>query len=292
MRSAAQELEPRAYSASPIGANFLLAAAGRSNGDVLFDPTVPLNDVRAGLNSMTLGAGRTFNLGGRLALATMALPYVWGTISGKVGEQAQTVTRSGLADARFKLSVNLVGTGALRPADFVKAPRRTVFGTSLTVAAPVGQYYGDKLINIGTNRWAFKPEVGLSHPVGGWQIDAAAGVWLFIANDRFYPGGSTRTQDPLFAIQSHVSYNVTRRGWVAADATWYAGADTRIDEGPPSSRQNNARFGATLSLPIGASQSVKLSLSTGASTQSGSDFTTVGVAWQYLWLDRPRSSRP
>ena len=292
MRSAAQELEPRAYSASPIGANFLLAAAGRSNGDVLFDPTVPLTDVRAGLNSTTLGAGRTFNLGGRLALATVALPYVWGTISGKVAEQAQSVTRSGLADARAKLSVNLIGGAALTPAAFVKAPRRTIIGASLTVAAPIGQYYADKLINIGTNRWAFKPEVGLSYPVGRWQLDAAAGVWLFTANDRFYPGGATRAQDPLVAIQTHASYNVTRRGWVAVDATWYAGANVHVNDGAPGSGQNNARVGATLSLPIAASQSLKVSASTGASTLTGSDFTTVGVAWQYLWLDRPKSSRP
>ena len=46
--------------------------------------------------------------------------------------------------------------------------------TSLTVNAPTGQYDGTKLINVGTNRWAFKPEVGLSHPVGR-SISSPAG---------------------------------------------------------------------------------------------------------------------
>ena len=129
---------------------------------------------------------------------------------------------------------------------------------SLTVAAPAGQYYPGKLINIGTNRWAFKPEVGLSHPIGRWNLDGAGGVWLFTANDRFYLGDSTRTQAPLFVVQGHASYNVTRRAWAAVDATWYGGADVRVDDGPPSARQNNARLGATLSLPVGASQSLKV----------------------------------
>jgi hypothetical protein len=290
--SQAQELEPRAYSASPIGANFLVAGVGRSSGDVIFDPSVPVTDVHADINAVTLGVGRTFDLGGRLALATAALPYVGGTIAGKVAEQAQSITRSGLGDVRVKLSVNLLGIPALKPAEFVKARPRTNIGASVTVAAPVGQYYRDKLINIGTNRWAFKPEVGLSYPNGRWAVDLSGGVWLFTSNRQFFRGDSTRAQDPLFAFQTHVSYNVTRRAWAALDATWYGGADVSVDGGPPASRQNNARLGATLSLPVGARQSVKFAYSTGASTRTGADFNTVAVAWQYLWFDRVRSSRP
>jgi hypothetical protein len=287
-RAAAQELEPRAYSPSPIGANFLLVGIGRSSGDVVFDPTVPVTDVNANLNAATLGVGRTFNLAGRQALVTAGLPYVWGDISGKVAEQAQRITRSGLADTRLKVSVNLWGTPALKPAEFVRQPPRTNIGTSLSVAAPSGQYLADKLINVGTNRWAFKPEIGLSHPRGRWWIDVAGGVWLFTSNDEFYPGEALRTQEALFVFQTHVSYNVTRRAWAAVDATWYGGADVRVNGGAPASRQNNTRLGGTLSLPVGARQSLKIAYSTGASTRTGSDFSTVGVAWQYLWFDRPR----
>jgi len=259
---------------------------------VIFDPTVPITDAQADLNSVTLGGGRTFSLGGRLALVTIGLPYVSGNVAGQVAEQAHSITRSGLADARIKVAVNLIGTGALAPADFVKVPPRTTFGASLAVAAPSGQYYPDKLINIGSHRWAFKPEIGLSHPVGRWEFDAAGGVWLFASNDQFYPGGALRTQDPLFQFQTHVSYNITRRAWAAIDAVWYGGADVTVNGGAPSARQNNARLGVTVSLPIGAGQSLKIAASSGASTRTGSDFTTVAVVWQYLWLDRPRPALP
>jgi hypothetical protein len=76
------------------------------------------------------------------------------------------------------------------------------------------------------------------------------------------------------------------------DATWYGGADVRVDDGPPSARQNNARLGATLSLPVGASQSLKVAYSTGASVRTGADFKTLGVAWQYVWFDRISPTRP
>ena len=45
------------------------------------------------------------------------------------------------------------------------APPRTIVGVSLLVQAPTGQYDPDRLINIGTNRWTFRPEVGVSVPV-------------------------------------------------------------------------------------------------------------------------------
>jgi hypothetical protein len=284
-RTTAQDLEPRAYSASPVGANFLVVGVGRSTGEVLFDPTVTITDVSAELNALTVGLGRTFGLARRSALVTAAVPYSWGTIEGTVAEQARQITRSGLADMRVKLSVNLRGNPAMAPAAFARAPRRTIVGTSVTVAAPIGQYDNQKLINLGTNRWSFKPEVGVSHPVGRWDLDAYAGVWLFTQNERFFPGEAVRRQDPIVTLQGHASYTLRRRTWLAFDATWYSGGKTRIDDGPPSSRQSNTRVGATVAWPIGRQQSLKVAYSTGASTRTGADFNTVVVAWQILWFD-------
>ena len=282
---AAQDLEPRAYSSSPTGTNFLIIGFLRSTGEVLFDATVPITDVDAKLNAGSIGLGRTFGLGGRMALLTAALPYSWGKIEGLVAEQARQITRSGLVDARFKLSVNLFGPPALPPAQFVKTPRRTVVGASLTAVAPTGQYDPQKLINLGSNRWAFKPEVGVSHPVGRWDLDAYAGVWLFTKNDAFFTGEATRRQDPIVAFQGHASYTIKPRAWVAVDATWYSGGKATVDNGPESSGVRNARVGATLSWPIFRWQSVKVAYSTGATTRSGTDFKTVAVAWQLVWMD-------
>jgi hypothetical protein len=281
----AQELEPRAYSASPVGTNFLVVGVGRSTGDVLFDPTVPITDVHAALNAVTVGVGRTFGLAGRLVLVTTAVPYSWGTIEGTVAEQGRQITRSGLADLRAKLSVNLRGNPAMAPAEFARAPRRTIVGASLIVAAPTGQYDNQKLINLGSNRWSFKPEVGVSRPVGRWDLDAYAGVWLFTQNERFFPGEFVRRQDPILSLQAHASYTIRSRAWLALDATWYSGGEARVDDGPPSLRQSNARVGAALAWPIGRQHSVKVAYSTGASTRAGGDFNTVAVAWQFLWFD-------
>jgi hypothetical protein len=215
---------------------------------------------------------------------TAALPYALGTMEGRVAEEARRISRSGLADARAKLSVNLWGNPALSPRAFAAAPRRRVIGTSLTIAAPTGQNAPGKLINLGANRWGFKPEVGLSQPVGRWDLDAYAGVSFFTANAQFYPGEATRQQEPVLALQGHASYRVGRRAWVAFNCTYYRGGSTSVDDAPPSALQSNTRVGGTLSLPVGGRQSLKIAGSTGAATRVGADFSTITVAWQVLWF--------
>ena len=287
----AQDLEPRAYSAAPIGLNFVLLGYTYSTGDVLLDPTLPVEDVRATVNALVVGIGRTFNLFGRTALAVAAQPYAVGDVSGRVGEQAASVSRSGLADSRLKLSMNFLGGRAMTPRDFARAPRSTILGASIAVVPPVGQYYPARLINLGANRWAFKPEVGISKPIGRWTVDAYGGVWLFTSNDQFYTGTSHRRQDPIFAAQGHMSYTWRQRLWTAFDVTWYSGGTTTINDVGKADLVRNARGGATLSLPLGGRQQLKLAYSGAISTRIGGTFRTIGAAWQFSWLDRA-PSRP
>jgi hypothetical protein len=280
----AQDMEPKAYSASPVGATFLVAAASRNTGSVVFDPTLPIRDVDARLGGIAVGIGTTFGLFGKLALASGVLPVAWGEMTGMVGEEARQITRDGLADARFRLSINLRGNDAMMLREYVKAPRQTIVGSSVTVVAPTGEYDRTKLINLGTNRWAFKPEVGVAVPKGPWDVDAYLGVWLFTPNNDFYPGGLRRTQDPVVALQGHVSYTFKPRLWLAVDGTWYSGGSTQVEEGEPVGAVSNSRLGVTLSIPAGRQQSFKISYSGGVVVRTGTDFRTLAIGYQWLWF--------
>jgi hypothetical protein len=282
----AQELEPRAYSASPVGVNFLVVSAARSTGDVLVDPSLPLQNIKATVRLYATGVGRTVDLFGRTALVLAVLPYAVAEASGDVGDETRHASRSGVADPRLKLSVNLVGGRAVHVQEFARTPRRTILGVSLTVALPLGQYQPVRLINLGANRWSFKPEAGLSHTMGRWTIEGYGGVWLFTTNREFYSGESVRTQEPVIALQAHASYTFRPRLWAATNATWYSGGTTSVDGVNKADLQRNTRLGATLSLPLVAQQSLKLSLSAGATTRAGADFMTLAAAWQVTWLDR------
>jgi len=206
----AQELEPRAYSPSPVGFNILLVAGTYNTGDLTFDPSMPVEDASASIKAGVVGYLRTLGIAGRSANLGVALPYVRGNLEGKyLGEQLE-LYRSGLGDPRVRLAINLRGAPAMTPKEFMARKLGTIIGASLVVSVPTGQYDSTKLINIGNNRWAFKPEVGISREFGRWTLEGCAGVWLFTDNNNFY-GGKTRTQDPITSLQTHVIYTFKPR---------------------------------------------------------------------------------
>lgn len=280
-----QDLEPHAYSPSPAGVSFLVFGFGRSSGGVVLDPTIPVTNVQATLYTPVVGVGHTFGLFGRETLVTGSLPYAWGKVTGAVGNEQGEITRSGLADLNLKFSINLHGCPAQTPREFAAARHKAmIVASSVTIDAPSGQYSSTKLINLGTNRWAFKPELGVSFPVKRFDFDGYVATWFFGANERSYPGTSTRTEDSLRSVQAHVSYTLRRAMWVALDSTWYGGGGAHTNGGPAVAPQNSSRLGATMSLPLSKRQSAKLSYSSGLVERAGTAFTTIALSWQYTWM--------
>jgi hypothetical protein len=284
-----QDLDPRAYVHVPVDGTFLVWGVGVSDGAVVTDPTLLVSNVDATVVTPSVGVGRSFGLFGRTAQAFAVLPFSWADATGEVGGDAATVSRAGLSDMRLRLSWLVRGAPAGSVLDVAKAPRRTILGMSVNVAAPTGEYFPDKLINLGTNRWAFRPEFAVSQPVGQrWLLDAYAGVWFFTANDDFYPGTMRKTQTPLGTFQAHLSHNFTRTLWAAFDVTYYVGGRTTVEGVLTTDLQSNVRMGGTLNLPVGQRHSIKIAASTGAVVRLGADFTTFSVAWQTAWAPRPR----
>ena len=282
----AQEIEPRAYAATPPGALFAGVALGYTTGGVVLEATSPVTDVRAHVTTGSLAVGGTFAFFGRTASAAIGLPYAWARISGNVFEEAQSVKRVGLADARLRLAVGLLGGRAMSLQEFARRKPSTYVGTSVTIAMPTGQYYSDKLINVGTNRWAFKPEIGASRPSGPWTVELHAGAWFFMRNTSFFPD-QTKAQDPLVSLQSHVGYTFRPRLWITGNVVFYAGGRAVIDGAPAPERQENTRVGLTASVPVTQSHAVKLAWSKGAITRVGSSFVTWTAAWQTTMIRRP-----
>jgi hypothetical protein len=281
MRSVAQELEPRAYSVSPTGANFLVAGFARSAGDIDFDPALPIENASARLYSNFFAYGRSVDFLGRSASVAVTLPYLWGNLQGTISGAAVQARRSGLMNPAMRFSVNLYGAQAMDLEEFARYRRKTIVGASLAIVAPLGQYDPARLINIGTNRWAAKPELGISRRFGNWFFDLYLGAWFFSANQKFK--GRVRTQDPIISTQTHVSYAFRPRLWAAFDTNFYTGGTTSIDGLRNRDLQRNSRVGGTISIPMTKRQSLKFSGSTGAVTNIGADFISIGVAYQYLW---------
>jgi len=280
----AQELEPRAYSNAPVGTSFAIAGITRLKGPVLLDPSLPVDNVQAEVSIYTFGYARFLGVLGRTANIAVVLPYAEADLSGDVLDAPTQVHRSGFGDLHFRAAINVFGHPALTPAEFVKREERLSAGVSLTVVAPTGQYDSSRFVNVGTNRWAYKPDAGVSLPLGNWFTEAAAGVWIFGDNDDFR-GGHRRSQANLAVYQLHLGYQFRPGLWLAAAYGHGVGGRSSLDGVPKDDEQHNSRVGLTLSLPVARGWSAKLGYSKGTAVRAGGDYDVLSAALQYRWFD-------
>ena len=277
-----QDLEPRAYSNIPVRMNFLLAGYAYSSGGVLFDPAVPIENAQFKIHGSLLAYARTFGLAGMSGKFDVIMPYVW--LSGSAESDGMPVYRdvSGLGDPRFRVSVNFIGAPPLSMAEFKDYQHNLVVGASIQVFVPLGQYDATRLVNIGTNRFSFKPELGISKKFGPLFLELAAGMTFYTTNYDFF-NGKTRSQAPIGSIQGHACYSFKRGIWAAVDGTYYWGGRTTLEGVEGNDLQKNTRLGFTFALPLNIHHTLKFNVSTGVSTRTGSDYNIVGLIWQYRW---------
>jgi len=287
----AQDLSPRAYVITPSHSNAVVLTYSFYDGGLLFNGQAPITGATGTYSVPILTYYHAFNFLGRSANLNASLPYAVGTFQGDAIGQERHLYRSGLVDSAFRLSVNLKGGPAMSVHEYTKWKQKALLGVSLKVIAPTGQYDPTKLINWGTNRWAFKPEFGYSERWGNWVLDGYAGVWFYTTDPQFYspPAPKPQTEEPVGAFEGHLSYDVKPRLWFSLDGNfWFGGLTSLAGIENPDSRQTSSRIGVTASMPVSKHQSLKVSYSNGTYIRVGGDYQNVSVAWQYSWLGRPK----
>jgi outer membrane putative beta-barrel porin/alpha-amylase len=285
--SAAQELEPGSYQNAPTGVNVAVATVVISRGNVLTDASLPVEGARAEVEALGLGYVRTLGLLGRAAKFDAQIPVTWAHFSGVVAGEQRTRTPRGLADPRFRLSVNLLGSPALTIPEFAKYRQRAIVGVSLQVVPPLGQYDEDRYVNLGSNRWSFRPETGVSWGRGRVILEAAGGAWLFTHNNNYV--GRVQEQSALYFAKANGIVTFRRGIWGALSYGRATGGRTRVDGVETNSLQTNDRLGTTWLIPITRWVAMRIVYTSGLSTRFGADFDSFSIGAQYTWFKRPPS---
>jgi len=278
----AQELEPRAYSNLPMGLNFLAAGYAHSKGGLSTDPSLPLTDAHLQIDTGVVAYVRAIDFWGSSGKFDVIAPYSHLSGTALVAGQPRERVVSGAGDPRFRLSVNFYGAPALTLAEYPAYKQDLVVGASVQVTPPWGQYDASKAVNLGTNRWSIKPDVGFSKAFAPFTIDLTAGVTLFSRNDEYF-GGQALDQSPLYSAQANLSYDFGRGIWASLGATIYRGGRTTVDDVPKDNALSNSRVGLTIAVPIDRYYAIKFNASSGISTRTGTNFDTVGLVLQYRW---------
>ncbi len=290
----AQDLTPRAFVITPVHSNAVTLSNIFNDGNLRFEGTVPITGATGRLNLPAVSLYHSFSLFGRSANVVATLPYGVGTFKGTVVGAEIEAHRSGLLDSVFRFSVNLAGAPAMTLSEMRQWRQKSLVGLSLRVVAPTGQYDPTKLVNLGGNRWAFKPELGYSGRFGHWVVDAYAALWFFTRNPEFFsrnqyfPGTQDQTQDPIAAFETHLSYDVRPRFWVSLDGNfWYGGRTSLNGVENEATLQKSSRIGITASFPITRHQTIKVGFADGAYVRFGGDYRIASLAWQYSWVGKP-----
>jgi hypothetical protein len=286
----AQDLAPRAYVITPVHTNAILVTWSFFDGGVNFNGTIPVTNATGTYYVSILSYYHSLSFFGRSANFTFALPYAVGNFQGDLAGQSRSIYRSGLTDSGFRFSVNLMGGPAMQPKEMAKWKQKRLLGASLRVVAPTGQYSSAKLINWGSNRWSFKPELGYSERRGHWLLDGYAGVWFYTTNQAFYAGAVTQpqSQSPIGSLEGHLGYDIKPRLWLSLDGNfWWGGITSLSGIQNLATKQTGSRIGGTVSFPISKHQSIKASYSDGTYISFGGNYQNISVAWQYSWFGRP-----
>ena len=280
---AAQDLEPRSYANLPKGLSAINVLYSLSNGNVISDPSLPISDFKITVQTLGTSYFHTFALANKLTRVQVILPYVHMSGNLKLDGVDTSGVRNGFGDTRVRFGINLIGSPALDRKQFAAFQQKTIVGVSLVTSIPTGIYYEDKRINIGSHRWAFKPEVGVSRRFEHVYAEAYAGIWFYADNHEFLVN-KTLQQQPVFSIQAHVCYYFKNQMWIGVDGNWFNGGQTLVDDVPSGDLKDNYRVGGTWSVPLSRKQSLKFQFHIGAFTNTGYDYNVVSLGYQFVFF--------
>ena len=157
---------------------------------------------------------------------------------------------TGTGDSSYQGAVLLKGGPALNVTQFAGFQQGTAVGISLTVTAPTGAYQADKFLNLGSNRWSFKPEFAVAYPFGPGkksEFDAYANAYFYTDNTSYH-GAETLRQHALPGLEAHISYSFTSSLWASSDTRYSFGGVTFVNGIDQNDSQQNFTLGSELNI--------------------------------------------
>ena len=270
-----QDLEPRRWSHLPIDTNFIGVAYARTEGNIYLDPVLRIEEVKANINTAIASYLRSFGLLGKTARIDVLVPFQDAHWDGLVNGEPTVAERSGVGDPRIRLSFNFLGSPALKGKEFnnyhTTNAKNTVAGIALSIRVPLGQYYNDKLLNLGSNRYTIRPQLGFVHTWGPWSFELSGSVLFFTDNDDFW-NGNRREQNPLFATQSHLIYTFRPGLWASVSAGYDYGGESTINGNKKDDTRSDNLYALSAGYPVSRTTSIKLAYVRGRTREDvGSD---------------------
>ncbi len=271
----AQELEVRRWNQLPIDQNFFTANYAHATGEIAFDPVLQIENAEVEMDTWLFGYIRTFELMDKTARIEIRQPWKQGTWSGTVAGTPTSINREGLDDTFVRFAVNLIGGPPLKGKAYAEyraaTDIETIVGVALGVQLPTGQYMEDKLINLGSNRFTFRPQLGVQQKLYNWSLEATGTVFIYTDNPSFF-NGSHREQEPLFSIDASLEYDFPSGVWASAAAGIGVGGQSTVNGIEQDDRRQDIGWSISAGFPLTRQLAFK------ATYLNTDHFTDVGIS--------------
>ncbi|MFK7936524.1 MAG: transporter [Saprospiraceae bacterium] len=149
------------------------------------------------------------------------------------------LSNEGLSDGMISFKMGLIGAPALNVAEF-KQHKATFSLFHYVRLWFSGTYQQEAFVNLGSNRFTIEYGMPIAIPLTKNRAHRRNTTWLeFIPSVRFYTRNNSPIdffkanaidQKPRFALEGHVSHNVTNKFWVSANLGFQIGGETIRDE--------------------------------------------------------------
>ena len=279
----AQSTAPRAYDNTPVGTNQLELRYAYVQSNASIDSALIVTGANLRLDQGTIDYTRYLGVLHRLMWVEAALPVAGlsGSITG-TNIQGSTI---GVGDSSYQLAMLLKGGPALTVAQFESYKPTTSLGVSLSITAPTGLYHSDKILNLGSHRWAFKPEIALTHPFGPeqkWEFDAYANI-SFYTDNASYHGSEILRQQPLTGLEGHISYSFNDSVWVSLDTRYSFHGTTFLNGVTQNNAQRNFILGSRMNISLNPRNSLVFEFAKALVHDNGPALVGFSVKYDFTW---------
>ncbi len=274
------QTEPGAYANLPVGLNYLEVTYSDTDGNVSFDTDLPIEGLEGSVSAWTLRYLKYFEAGGQVGRYGLMLP--WARVSGSIRGTPISGSNDGFADPILYVTRSFRGAPALDLEGFMGYQQDTIVAGALMVQMSLGQYDSDRVLNVGTNRWVFKPEVAVSRARGPWTYELYGNVQLFTDNDD-YLGNLTLEQDVIWGLEGHLIRDLKEGRWASLDLLYANGGETSIDGLDQGDGQSDWYIGANVVIPVSMQDTLGLVYLTDLSTNGGPEFDSFTFFYIRAW---------
>ena len=279
----AQFTDAHSYDNAPVGTNQIELSYAHVYANSSIDTSLIITGAKLDANQGTINYSRYLGWCNRTTWVEAGLPL--GSLSGSVSGTRIQGTIVGAGDASFQVGMLLKGAPALTVERFHDSEPASTLGVSFSFTAPTGRYDANKVLNLGSDRWVFKPEFAFSQPFGRgqkWQVEAYANAY-FYTNNTTFNGKEILHQQPQPGLEGHLSYSFSNNAWLSLDTRYSFLATTFVDGVDQNNGQQNFIVGSEMNVSISARHSLLFEFAKALVHENGPVITGFAAKYTYTW---------